>query len=63
MLVKELKKILENMDDDGVVEISLPIEGEHAWWDCKELEFILPDGSIERDRKLLLLKPTEVVMS
>lgn len=56
MKVKELKKYLENMNDDGVIEISIPIEGEHAWWDCKVVDW----G--DDDKEHLLLKPTEIVM-
>lgn len=63
MKVKELKERLQYMDDDGVVEISLPVEGESTWWKCEAVEFKFPDGRVEKDRNLLLLKPTEIVMS
>ena len=62
MKVKELKKYLEDMNDDGVVEISLPVEGESTWWDCELVEFALPDGIVRKDRRLLHIKPTEIVM-
>ena len=54
--------VLQYMNDDGVVEISLPLEGELTWWKCEVVEFKFPDGRIEKDREHFLLKPTEVVM-
>lgn len=55
MKVKELKKILEHMEDNAVIEISLPVEGESTWWDFEI------GGDIDMGHALIFL--TEVVMS
>lgn len=54
MKVKQLKKILERMDDEGVVEIALPVEGEPTWWDFEI------GGDIDLGHALIKL--TEIVM-
>jgi len=54
MKVKELKKYLEGMQDSGVVEISLTLEGEVSWWDF--------NFSRLSDDEHALIKPTRAVM-